>query len=446
MSQSPWVQGAYTPVNDEIDAYDLPMTGSLPPELNGMLVRIGPSPIGAVAPDHNLFFGEGMLHALTLENGKAKAYRNRWVRTEPVARALGEETTETRLTGEDVSNTHIMPFAGKLYAMTETCLPYRVSTALETEAREDFGGFIDHGFTAHPHIDPATGQLHAIGYTVDARAEATHYVFNSDGSPLHKVVIPMNGSGFIHDFAMSETYLILWDLPLQFDQACADAGEKAPYRWTPDYPARVGLRPLHAEDAAILWFDAPASFVFHPLNAWDERDADGKVTRVVCDISRYAKMFDQVRTGPGDMAPPQLYRWEFDMTSNRMTETLIDPRAQEFPRIDDRYWGRKNSFSVMTEVFRFAGGSGLITRHPDGSTQDYSFGHGNVTSEGIFVAHGVDAGEGEGHILALVTNAQSGAAKAVVFEAERIGSGPVAEIDLPQRVPYTFHGSWIPQL
>jgi carotenoid cleavage dioxygenase-like enzyme len=446
MSQSPWVQGAYTPVNDEIETYDLPMTGTLPPELNGMLARIGPSPIGPVPDDHNLFFGDGMLHALTFENGKAKAYRNRWIRTESAARKLAEVSHESPIAGEDVANTHVIPFAGKLYAMTETCIPYRMNAALETEARDDFGGFIDRGFTAHPHIDPATGRLHALGYAVDATPEVTHYVFEADGTPLRRTRIAMNGSSWVHDFAMTESFIILWDLPLLFDHTCADAGEQAPYRWTPDYHARVGLRPLNSANADVIWFDAPASWVFHPVNAWEERDADGSVTSVTCDVSRYAKMFDQVRTGPGDMAPPQLYRWKFDLRSGTMTETLLDPRVQEFPRIDDRFWGKENGFSVMTELFRFSGGSGLITRHPDGSAQDYSFGPGNVTSEGIFIPHNETANEGEGHIMALVTNAESGATKAAVFDAERVGKGPIAEITLPQRVPYTFHGSWIPEI
>ncbi|MFM9978038.1 MAG: carotenoid oxygenase family protein [Sphingomonadaceae bacterium] len=446
MSQSPWVKGPYTPVNDELDVCDLPMTGRLPPELNGILARIGPSPIGEVGADHNLFFGDGMVHAVTFENGVAKAFRNRWVRTEPVARKLGESNQWPALAGEDVANTHIIPFAGKYYAMTETCIPYRLDAAFATEARDDFNGFIDRGFTAHPHIDPNTGNLHAIGYAVDAQPEVTHYVFDPHGAPLRRTRIAMNGPAWVHDFAMTASYLILWDLPLQFDQACADAGEQAPYKWQPNYHASVGLRPIDGTDDSVIWFDAPAAFVFHPVNAWEEPNAEGEVVKVVCDVSRYAKMFDQVRTGPGDMAPPQLYRWEFDLRNRTMTEALLDPRVQEFPRIDDRFWGKRHGFSVMTELFRFSGGSGLITRYGDGSSQEHSFGPGNVTSEGIFIPHGEDAREGEGLIMALVSEAKSGATKVAVFEAEQLAKGPMAEITLPQRVPYTFHGSWMPAL
>jgi carotenoid cleavage dioxygenase-like enzyme len=446
MSESPWVQGAYTPVETEVDAYDLPVTGSIPSVLSGMLTRIGPNPMAPHKPDHNLFFGEGMVHALTLENGKAKVYRNRWVRTPPVSQKLGEMPCAAAIAGDDLANTHIIPFAGKLYALTETCVPYRLNAALETEARDDFGGFITSGFTAHPHVDNTTGHLHALGYALNAHPVATHYVFNADGSPLRRTDIPLGGSSWIHDFAMTQTHMIIWDLPLQFVQALADAGDINPYKWQRDYPARVGLRKLNSADASVTWFDISAGWVFHPVNAWEECDASGAVVSVTCDVARFPKMFDKVRTGPGDMAPPQLYRWHFDCKTNVLREELIDPRIQEYPRIDDRFWGRKNSFSVTTELMRMSGGSGLIVYDGAKDPVDYGFGAGNVSSEGIFVPENDAAGEGEGYILSFVTNAKSGASKAAIFEADSLAKGPVAEIEFPQRVPSTFHGSWIAQV
>ncbi|MEM7689294.1 MAG: hypothetical protein AAF291_09745 [Pseudomonadota bacterium] len=56
------------------------------------------------------------------------------------------------------------------------------------------------------------------------------------------------------------------------------------------------------------------------MNAWEEADATGEIIKVICDTCRYPKMYDQVRTGPGDMAPPQLYRWTFDLVTGQMTE------------------------------------------------------------------------------------------------------------------------------
>lgn len=444
MSTSPWVQGAYEPVENEIDALDLEVEGAIPPELCGMLARIGPNPIGEVSPDHHLFLGDGMVHALTLKDGRAQVYRNRFVRTEPVARKLGESTDLEPLAGTDIANTHIVPFAGSLYALTETGIPYRVSEDLETQGRDDFEGFIDTGFTAHPHIDPATGDLHALGYDNSPDPSATHYVMGADGTPKRKAKVALGSAAMIHDFAASETFMVIWDLPVLFDLEAARSGSGAPYKWTPGYQARVGLRRLDAEDSSVQWFDGPEAWVFHPVNAWDERGADGEITHVHCDVVRHPKMFDEERLGPGSEAPPQLYRWTFNLETGAMSEQLIDPRAQEFGRIDDRFWGRKNSFSVTTELFRFSGETGIITYDAQGESQACSFGEGVATSEAVFVPQDEQAGEGEGYLLVVASDVAKRTSKVAILDAQHASQGPLAEITLPQRMPYTFHGSWIP--
>ena len=446
MSTSPWVQGAYEPVVSEMEVFDLEVEGCIPPDLNGMLARIGPNPIGEVAADHNLFNGEGMIHSLTLKGRRAQTYRNRWVRTEPVAQKLGEQTQLLPIQNTDVANTHIVPFAGSLYALTETAIPYKLNEELETLGREDFSGFIDTGFSAHPHIDPANGDMHAIGYDNNADPTVTHYVIAADGTPKRKNTLALGSATMMHDFAATETFAIIFDLPLLFDIDAAKRGSKAPYKWTPGYEAKVGLRRLDADDASVRWFDAPEAFIFHTVNAWEERGEDGRIACVHCDVIRRDSMFAGDTTGPGDMAIPQLYRWTMDLVSGRMSEELIDPRAQEFGRIDDRYWGRKNSFSVTTELFRFTGDTGIIVYDGNGQSQEWSFGEGAATSEAVFVPHDDQACEGEGYILATATDVAKRTAKAAIFDAQYVNKGPLAEIMLPQRLPVTFHGSWIPEV
>ena len=444
MADGQWQSGPYTPVDQEIEAFDPEVIGSIPPELSGMFMRIGPNPIPPTAEGHNFFEGDGMVHALTLEDGKAKAYKNRWVRTAEVSRKLGETPIVDPIEGQDTSNTHVFPFAGKLFALTEGCIPYQLDLSLKTIMRDTFDDDINQGFSAHPHIDPATGRLHAVGYDVNADKAATHFVIEPDGSLGWKTKIPLGGSSFIHDFAMTENFAIIWDMPLQYRQDLKDVGDSAPFKWDPDYPTRIGVRPLNAKMPEIQWFETHPCFVFHSVNAWEVYDENGALSEIVCDVIQFPKMFDEDRTGPGDAAP-QLYRWVFNMKTGLMSNELHDPRIQEFPRVDDRYWGRPSSFAVTTELFNATGGYGLIVRDTKGNTASYGFEEHVASSEGVFVPGSDSAGEGEGWILSFGVNTKSGASKASVFDSTKISDGPVGEVILPQRGPFTFHGSWIPE-
>lgn len=444
MADGQWQSGQYKPVDQEIEAFDLEVTGSIPPELNGMLMRIGPNPIPPTAEGHNFFEGDGMVHALTLSDGKAKAYKNRWVRTEEVSRKLSETPIADHIDEQDTSNTHVFPFAGKLFALTEGCIPYRLDMSLNTIMRDTFDGDIAQGFSAHPHIDPATGRLHAIGYDVSADAAATHFVIEPDGTLGWKTKIPLGGPSFIHDFAMTENFAIIWDMPLQFRQELKDAGDSAPFKWDHDYPTRVGIRPLNAKTPDIQWFETRSCFAFHSVNAWEVYDDQGALSEIVCDVIQFPKMFDEDRSGPGD-AIPQLYRWVFNMKTGQMSNELFDQRIQEFPRIDERYWGKRSNFAVTTELFNSTGGSGIIVRDPKGETTSYGFEQDVVASEGVFVPESETAGEGEGWIMTFAVNKTTGASKASVFDATKVSDGPLGEVIFPQRVPFTFHGSWIPE-
>ena len=440
---SPHLRGVNEPVDAEIEAFDLEVTGSIPPELEGTLVRIAVNPLPPFHKDHNAFFGEGMVHALTFKGGKAQVYRNRWVRTPAVSKKLGEEPLFDETSGVDLANTHVIPFAGALLAMTETCLPYRLGESLETQARDDLGG-LDGGFTAHPHVDPRTQLMHALGYDLNSDASTTHYVFSSDGRLVGKNTLALGGPSWLHDMATTENHMVLWDLPVLFDQALFEASATSFFRWNPNYQARVGLRRLDADNDSVRWFDIDPGWVFHPVNAWEETNQAGVLQRVICDVCRYDKAFDSVLTAPME-APPQIWRWTIDVERGLVSSEIVDDRAQEFPRIDDRFWGVKHDFSVTTQLVNRETGGGLIVTDSDGRSNSFLFDHKTLASEGIFVPASSTAGEGEGWILCGATNLVNRATKTCVFDATRIQDGPIAEVAMPQRIPGSFHGSWVPE-
>src|SRR5580698_10522770 len=85
-----FLQGPFAPGTDEITAFDLPVTGRIPAELNGRYLRNGPNPLGLDDPGYHWFIGAGMVHGVRLRDGRAEWDRNRWVRSRRVAEAIGE--------------------------------------------------------------------------------------------------------------------------------------------------------------------------------------------------------------------------------------------------------------------------------------------------------------------------------------------------------------------
>ena len=132
--------------------------GTLPPDLVGQYVKNGSNPPRHDSP--HWFFGDGMVHAVALEMGRATSYRNRWVRTEPfVAGAgFGEGVPGG---GNSQSNVSALWHGGRLLTSGEVGFPYQLDpTDLSTTGALDFDGTLVGSFTAHPKIDPEIGRAH----------------------------------------------------------------------------------------------------------------------------------------------------------------------------------------------------------------------------------------------------------------------------------------------
>src|SRR5580693_5746359 len=151
-----FLQGPFAPVTDEITAFDLPVTGRVPAELNGRYLRNGPNPLGLDDPDYNWFLGPGMVHGVRLRDGRAEWYRNRWVRSRRLAAAM-DETWPAGPVHQGVdfaANMHVIRHAGRTLATAEAGpLPYELTDELDTLGPCDFGGTLRGGFAAHAKPD-----------------------------------------------------------------------------------------------------------------------------------------------------------------------------------------------------------------------------------------------------------------------------------------------------
>jgi carotenoid cleavage dioxygenase-like enzyme len=433
----------FAPLETEHTCYDLSVEGDIPSELNGRYLRNGPNPIGPQPPTYHWFIGEGMVHGIRLRDGKAEWYRNRWVRTPDVRRALGEPAQpvildETRLFS---ANTNIVAHAGRLFAVVEAgAVPVELDAELNTIAPTDFDGTLPAGFTPHPHRHPTTGDLHAVAYWWGAGNAVQHIVVDSVGkvASIRTVETPTADSPLMHDFALTNAKIVLFDLPCTFDINAVAPG-MFPYRWNQAHGARVGITANDGR-SSVTWIDIDPCFVFHVANAFDTDDG------VVCDVIVHDSAFRIDVHGPND-GSTRLERWVIDVAAKTVTQSVIDNRPQEFPRVDERRGGMQHSI-VYAATFTPSGPllHGPLVRHDisSGTTTERDFGPGRGCLEPVFVPRHPTAAENDGWILTIVYDAGHHTSELQILDAGDPELPTLASVTLPTRIPYGFHGNWIP--
>lgn len=437
--------GDFAPVKKEVTEFDLPFEGEIPSALNGRYLRNGPNPDPVPAGGHHWFFGDGMLHGIELREGKAVWYRNRWIQTDMFNASHDLEPpagpAETHPVGNP-ANTNVVYHAGKILALCEVGLPYVISPELETVGKYDFDGKLTGAMTAHPHTDPATGEMFFFGYWFVEPYLRYHHV-SADGLLLRSEEITVKGPTMIHDFAITENYAIFFDLPVVFDMNLAASGTM-PYKWDPSYGARVGVMPREGGDADVKWFEVEPCYVFHQLNAYESGD------QVIVDVARYASMWDLDSDAVfSDDGAPTLHRWTFDLSSGVANEETLLEQGFEFPRVDPRVAGRRSRYGYGSalrpsddESIQF--GNLIKFDQTTGATEIHDLGDGVGAGEGVFAPASDSAGEDEGWIIAITYDESRDASDLIIIDSTDFAGKATAKVHLPQRVPWGFHGNWMP--
>ena len=442
---NPYLQGNLAPVTTEQTFHDLEIIGRLPEALDGRYLRNGPNPAAEVDPaTYHWFTGDGMVHGIRLSGGKARWYRNRWVRSPEVSDRLGEPRKPHPFPAErpaSAANTNVIGHAGRTFAIVEAGgLPVELTDELDTIGCNDFDGTLPWSFSAHPKLDPSSGELHVAAYSWTLGNTVQYVIVGTDGRvrKVCDIELPAPGSPMMHDVSITETRAILYDLPCIFDLEAAMAGERLPYRWHPENGARLVI--IDKEGlGAPTFVDIEPCYVFHPVNAFDL--ADG---RIVLDVVKHPKMFASDFHGPNE-GMPVLERWTVDPAKGTVQVQQRDDLPQEFPRVDERLVGRQHRFGYGVNIGR-AWDHGNLVRHDyaTDTTEVFSHGPGRGTMETVFIPREPGAAEDDGWLMSVVHDANSNRGELVVLDASAFGSEPVARVLLPTRVPYGFHGNWVP--
>ena len=426
------MRGNYAPVPDELTTYDLPVTGAIPPELDGWYLRNGSNPR---TPTGHWFIGDGMIHGVRIENGVAKWYRNRWVRTESFEHPFGVYNPDgTRNLRSSVANTHVVNHAGRTLALVESSLPYQITNDLETVGCYDFDGKLNDAMTAHPKICPTTGELHFFGYGNLFQPHVSYHRADAEGNLTVDRPLEVPALTMMHDFAMTAEHVIFMDLPIVFNLEVAISGKgDMPFRWDDEYGARFGVLRRDDPHGQVRWFDIEPCYVFHVANAYVDGDS------IVLQAVRYPELW---RNDGGFGASAVLWEWRLNTSTGAVSERQLDDRTVEFPRIDDRLVGLPARYAVSV-------GDARLVRYDmnTGSAVEHRFGDPDAPGgpgEAVFVPSPSGAAEEtNGWYIAYVYDPVHDSSELVILDAGDFAAAPVARIQMPRRVPYGFHGNWI---
>jgi len=434
------LRGNGRPLTEERTITDLKVTGSIPAELDGRYIRNGANPFTGNS-DH-AFFGDGMVHGMRLRDGRAEWYRNRYVQTPFITNpdlnildpAVAVDMTASK------ANTHVVGHAGKIFALEEGHLPYVLDGDLGTVGPTDFGGALASQFTAHPKICPVTGELLAFGYS-PFEPYLRYYRVSADGALVQNEDITVNGPTMMHDFNVTRNNIVFMDLPAVFDLEAAMRGEM-PIHWDDDYPSRLGVMPRNGTDADVRWYDINPCYVFHPMNAYEDGD------KIVLDVARLSHVW---RDSMFDFPMPQFWRFTIDTVTGKVHEEQVDDQPGEFPRVADSVVGLPHRYGYMMglpddpsyEAAATNRGSIVKYDRQTGERSQIDLELGQMPGEPVFVPADGGKNEDDGYLMTFVYDADSDTSRYVVMDASTMDDTPVASIELP-RIPFGFHGSWIP--
>jgi 8'-apo-carotenoid 13,14-cleaving dioxygenase len=439
-----WLEGRFAPIPAEITETSLRVTGQVPADLNGLYLRNGPNPLRNPNPGaYHWFMGEGMVHGVRLGDGRAQWYRNRYVGTDYTQRRLGRGRVPGPRRGAfETVNTNIIGHGGRLWALVEAG-PYPVELDKELNSLRHglFDSAISSSFAAHPHRDPATGELHAICYDVLKPSRVRHVVVSPDCRVTRMESIPVRHGPLMHDSALTKSSVVILDLPVTFSLGSALRGNAFPYCWNDRHPARVGLLPKTGTADQVRWFEVEPCFVFHTVNAVDLPDGGA-----LLDVIVHSRMFHRTKEhGPEGDVLVTLERWTLDARTGKVRRAVLNDRGQEFPRIDERRTGTRYRYAY-TAAFSRKDEPLPLLRHDfeQGRTLAHDFGPYRVPGEFVFVPRPNSTAEDDGWLVGFTHAFREGNSDLVILNAQDFTGEPQAVVHLPQRVPMGFHGNWVP--
>ncbi|XVF52138.1 hypothetical protein PTKIN_Ptkin04bG0240600 [Pterospermum kingtungense] len=433
------LSGNFAPV-DELPPTDCEVIqGTLPICLNGAYIRNGPNPqhLPRGRPYH-LFDGDGMVHCVRISDGRATLI-------------LTGQYNPSK--GIGVANTSLALIGNRLFALGESDLPYAIRLTsngdIDTSGRHDFDGKLFRSMTAHPKVDPDTGETFAFSYDLIRRPYLSYFYVDANGNKRPDVpIFSLATPSFIHDFAITKKYAIFCDMQIGINPMKMIFGMGSPVSSNLTKPPRIGIIPRYAKDESEMkWLDAPGFNPVHVINAWDEDDGN-VIVMVAPNILSVEHMMERM-----DLVHAQVEKVRIDLKTGLVTRQSISTRNLDMAVINPAYVAKRNKYVYAALGDPMPKICGVVKLDVSkGQLEDCTVGRriygaaGCYGGEPFFVAKepgNPEAEEDDGYVLSFVHNENNGESSLLVMDAKSANLDVVAEVKLPQRVPYGFHGLFV---
>ncbi|MBM3363617.1 MAG: carotenoid oxygenase [Betaproteobacteria bacterium] len=468
-NNNPYLAGPYASNAREYtaDTDSLQVIGEIPRDLHGMFVRNHHNQVHEPLGVYHPFDGDGMLHAMLFENGRA-TYRNRFVRTtgfyaeQAAGRSLWPGMLRPDLAArrgwgamgamKDNAGTDVKCHAGKLLAsMSQGSEPWRLDPiTLETLGPDPaWACKVPDGVASHYKVDNFTGEMMFFNYP-EKPPYMNYGIIDKDNKLVHYEPIELPGSRWPHDLGITQNYTVLHDLPLYFEPEGLKRGEHK-LIFNREQPARFGVLPRYGNNASVRWFEAAPCYILHITNCYESGD---EVIMDGCIMPKYqtvpvnaaGNIYDRIRANLDKHNNPTLmHRWRFNLKTGRTIEERLDDEITEFPVCSNDYVGRpyRYSYNVLYKKgdWLFSG----LKRYDllSGKTARYEYGEARYGSEPQ-MARAINArAEDDGYVITMMADMNANTSEIMILRADDLAAGPVARIILPERMGVGTHACWV---